>query len=41
MMLNAHYRGGGKPEPAHVIEVMVDEAARRLGIDPPSCAAAT
>ena len=34
MMLNAHYRGGGKPEPAHVVEVMVDEAARRLGIDP-------
>ncbi len=34
IMLNAHYRGGAKPEPAHVVEVMVDEAARRLGIDP-------
>ena len=33
MMTNAQYRGGAKPEPAYVTEVMVDEAARRLGVD--------
>jgi carbon-monoxide dehydrogenase large subunit len=33
IMGNAQYRGGAKPEPVHVLEVMVDEAARRLGID--------
>ncbi len=31
---NAQYRGGAKPEPVYVIEVMVDVAARELGIDP-------
>ena len=31
---NAQYRGGAKPEPVYVIEVMVDVAARTLGIDP-------
>jgi carbon-monoxide dehydrogenase large subunit len=34
MMTNAQYRGGAKPEPVYVIEVMVDVAARELGIDP-------
>ena len=34
MMGNAQYRGGAKPEPVHVLEVMVDVAARQLGIDP-------
>ena len=29
MMSNAQYRGGAKPEPVHVLEVMVDIAARR------------
>ena len=33
-MTNAQYRGGAKPEPCHVIEVMVDTAARELGVDP-------
>ncbi len=33
-MTNAQYRGGVKPEPCHVIEVMVDQAARALGVDP-------
>jgi aerobic carbon-monoxide dehydrogenase large subunit len=31
---NAQYRGGAKPEPVYVLEVMVDVAARQLGIDP-------
>jgi carbon-monoxide dehydrogenase large subunit len=31
---NAQYRGGAKPEPVYVLEVMVDVAARELGIDP-------
>ncbi len=34
IMTNAQYRGGAKPEPVYVLEVMVDEAARQLGIDP-------
>ncbi len=34
MMTNAQYRGGAKPEPVYVLEIMVDVAARRLGIDP-------
>ncbi len=34
MMTNAQYRGGAKPEPVYVLEVMVDVAARQLGIDP-------
>ena len=34
MMSNAQYRGGAKPEPVHVLEVMVDIAARQLGMDP-------
>ena len=33
-MTNAQYRGGAKPEPCHVIETMVDWAARELGVDP-------
>ena len=33
MMGNAQYRGGAKPEPVHVLEVMVDMAARQLCID--------
>ena len=33
-MTNAQYRGGAKPEPCHVIEVMVDRAACELGVDP-------
>ena len=33
MMANAQYRGGAKPEPVFVLEVMIDEAGRRLGID--------
>ena len=33
IMTNAQYRGGAKPEPCHVIEVMVDRAAQALGID--------
>ena len=33
MMGNAQYRGGAKPEPVYVLEVMIDEAARQLGID--------
>ena len=33
-MTNAQYRGGAKPEPCHVIEVMVDQAARELDVDP-------
>ena len=33
MMTNAQYRGGAKPEPVYVLEVMVDVAARQLGID--------
>ena len=34
IMTNAQYRGGAKPEPVHVLEVMVDVAARQLGIEP-------
>ena len=34
MIGNAQYRGGAKPEPVYVLEVMVDVAARELGIDP-------
>ena len=34
MMSNAQYRGGAWPEPVHVLEVMVDVAARQLGINP-------
>ncbi|MEC7464719.1 MAG: molybdopterin cofactor-binding domain-containing protein, partial [Pseudomonadota bacterium] len=34
MMSNSQYRGGAKPEPVHVLEVMVDVAARQLGINP-------
>ena len=33
IMTNAQYRGGAKPEPCHVIEVMVDHAADALGVD--------
>ena len=33
IMTLAQYRGGAKPEPCHIIEVMVDQAARELGID--------
>ncbi len=33
-MTIAYYRGGAKPEPVYVVEVMVDRAARALGIDP-------
>ncbi len=33
MMTNAQYRGGAKPEPVYVLEVMVDVAARELGLD--------
>ena len=33
IMSNAQYRGGAKPEPCHVIEVMVDQAADALGVD--------
>ena len=34
MMSNAQYRGGAKPEPVHVLEVMVDIAARQIGMNP-------
>ena len=34
MMTNAQYRGGAKPEPVYVLEVMLDVAARELDIDP-------
>ena len=34
MIGNAQYRGGAKPEPVYVLEVMVDVAARKLGIEP-------
>ena len=34
MIGNAQYRGGAKPEPVYVLEVMVDVAARQLGINP-------
>ncbi len=34
MIGNAQYRGGAKPEPVFVLEVMVDIAARDLGLDP-------
>jgi carbon-monoxide dehydrogenase large subunit len=34
MIGNAQYRGGAKPEPVFVLEVMVDTAARQLGVDP-------
>jgi carbon-monoxide dehydrogenase large subunit len=30
----AFYRGGGRPEPLYVVEVIVDKAAREMGIDP-------
>ena len=33
IMTIAFYRGGAKPEPCHTMEVMVDQAARELGID--------
>ncbi len=33
MMTNAQYRGGAKPEPAYVTEVIIDRAARALGVD--------
>ena len=33
IMAIGFYRGGAKPEPCHAIEVMVDHAARELGID--------
>lgn len=33
-MMTAHYRGAGRPEAAYVIETMVDQAARQLGMDP-------
>lgn len=33
-MTLAQYRGGAKPEPCHIIEVMVDQAARELNVDP-------
>jgi carbon-monoxide dehydrogenase large subunit len=33
-MMIAQYRGGGRPEPMYVIEVMVNRAARELGMDP-------
>lgn len=33
IMTNAQYRGGAKPEPVYVLEVMVDQAARQLGVD--------
>ncbi len=31
---NAQYRGGAKPEPVYILEVMIDHAARQLGVDP-------
>ena len=31
---NAQYRGGAKPEPVYILEVMIDHAARQLNIDP-------
>ena len=34
MMGNAQYRGGAKPEPVYVLEVMIDGAGRQLGLDP-------
>ena len=34
MMTNAQYRGGAKPEPVYVLEVIIDVAARQLGISP-------
>jgi carbon-monoxide dehydrogenase large subunit len=34
MIGNAQYRGGAKPEPVHILEVMIDNAARELGLDP-------
>jgi carbon-monoxide dehydrogenase large subunit len=40
-MLTGPYRGAGRPEAAYVVETMVDLAARKLGIDPRSCAGAT
>jgi carbon-monoxide dehydrogenase large subunit len=33
-MMIAPYRGGGRPEPLFVTEIMVDRAAHQLGIDP-------
>jgi carbon-monoxide dehydrogenase large subunit len=33
-MMIAQYRGGGRPEPMYVIEVIIDRAARELGISP-------
>ncbi len=33
-MMIAPYRGGGRPEPLFVTEIIVDKAARELGIDP-------
>ncbi len=37
----AAYRGAGRPEAALVMDRLLDRAARRLGMDPPSCAGAT
>ena len=34
MIGNAQYRGGAKPEPVHILEVMIDNAARELKLDP-------
>jgi len=34
MIGNAQYRGGAKPEPVYVLEVMIDVAARELGVSP-------
>ena len=33
-MMIAPYRGGGRPEPLMVTELIIDKAAHRLGIDP-------
>ena len=33
-MMIAQYRGGGRPEPMYVLEVIVDRAAQALGMDP-------
>ena len=34
MIGTAQYRGGAKPEPVHILEVMIDNAARELELDP-------
>jgi carbon-monoxide dehydrogenase large subunit len=33
-MTTAPYRGGSRPEPIYVVETIIDQAARELGIDP-------